>query len=144
MKIFKGYVKNTYPPEAYIFERYIVEEAVEFCTTYMSEIETIGVPKSRHEAMCEGKGARGVRVVQNNHHEVLQGHLYILNNTNDVLPYINAHKMLLKSMNPRANKKWLLTEHNKTFLKWFKDKIGQADEDLRDNAPTYQALPSRT
>jgi len=36
MKIFKGYVKNPYRPEASIVERYIGEEAIEFCTTYMS------------------------------------------------------------------------------------------------------------
>jgi len=132
MKIFKGYVKNLYCPEASIVERYIVEETIEFCTTYMSELEAVGVPKSMHEAMCEGKGTRSVRVVQKDQHEVLQGHLYILNNTNDVLPYIDAHKMLLKSMNPRANEKWLLTEHNKTFLKWFKDKIGQEDFDIEE------------
>jgi len=132
MKIFKGYVKNAYRPEASIVERYIAEEASEFCTTYMSEVEAPGVPKSKHEAMCEGKGTRGVRVVQKDQHEVLQAHLYILNNTDDVLPYIDAHKMLLKSMNPRANEKWLLTKHNKTFLKWFKDKIGQKDFDIEE------------
>jgi len=124
MKIFKGYVKNLYCPKASIVERYIVEEEIEFCTTYMIEVEVIGVPKSRHEEMCEGRGTRGVRVVQKDQHEVFQAHLYILNNADDVLPYIDAHKMLLKLMNPRANEKCLLTEHNKTFLKWFKDKIG--------------------
>jgi len=35
-------------------------------------------------------------------------------------------------MNPCANEKWLLTEHNKTFLKWFKDKIGQEDSDIEE------------
>jgi len=105
--------KNPYRLEASIIERYIAEEAIEFFTTYMSEVEAIGIPKSMHEAMCEGKGTRGVRVVQKDWHEVLQAYLYILNNINDVLPYIDAHKMLLK-----------LTEHSKTILKWFKDKIG--------------------
>jgi len=28
----------------------------------MLEVEAIGVPKFRHEAMSEGKGTRGVRV----------------------------------------------------------------------------------
>jgi len=91
----------------------------------MFEVEAIGVPKLRHEAMSKGKGIRGVRMVQKKQHEVLQAHLYILNNTDDVLPYIDAHKMLLKSMNPCANENWLLTDHNKTFLKWFKDKTSQ-------------------
>jgi len=30
-------------------------------------------------------------------------------------------------VNPHANEKWLLTKYNKTFLKWFKEKIGQED-----------------
>jgi len=33
-------------------------------------------------------------------------------------------------MNPRANEKWLLIEHNKTFLKWFKEKFGEEDCDV--------------
>jgi len=32
-------------------------------------------------------------------------------------------------MNPCANDKCLLTEHNKTFLKWLKAKIGPEDCD---------------
>jgi len=42
-----------YRPEAFIVKRYIIEEAIEFCTMYMSEVEAIGVPKSRHEAMVK-------------------------------------------------------------------------------------------
>ena len=30
-------------------------------------------------------------------------------------------------MNQYANEKQLLTEHNKMFLKWFKEKIGEKD-----------------
>jgi len=32
MKILKGYTKNLYHPKASIVERYIAEEAVEFCS----------------------------------------------------------------------------------------------------------------
>jgi len=130
MKILKGYVKNPYRPEASIIERYIAEEAIEFCTEYLSDVEVIGIPKSRHEGRNEGKGTRGVKVVRKDQHEVLQAHFYILNNTNDVIPYIDSHKSLLKSTNPRANEKWLLIEHNKTFMKWFKEKISQEDCDV--------------
>jgi len=55
-----------------------------------------------------------------------------LNNTGDALPYIDEHKMLLKTMNPRANEKWLLNEHNKTFLKLFKQKNLQNDCSVDD------------
>jgi len=66
-------------------------------------------------------------VVQKYQHRVLQTHLYIFNNIGDVLPYLDEHKMLLNLVNPRANEKWLLTDHRKTFFKWFKEKIGQED-----------------
>jgi len=130
MKIFKGYVKNPYRPEAFIVERYIVEEAIEFCTTYMLEVDAIGVPRSRYEGRHEGKGTRGVRIFQKDRQQVLQAHLYILNNTDDAHPYIQEHKMLLKTMNPRANEKWLFNEHNNTFLKWFKQIVLEKDCDV--------------
>jgi len=132
MKIFKGYVKNPYRPEASIIERYIVKEAIKFCTTYMSEVDAIGVSRTRYEGGQEGKGTRGVKIVRKDQQQVLQAHLYILNNTDDALPYIHEHKMLLKTMNPCANEKWLLNEHNKTFLKWFQQKILQNGCDVDD------------
>ena len=122
MKILKGYVKNPYRPEASIIERYIDEEAIEFCIEYLSDVKVIGIPKSRHEGRNEGKYTRGVKVVRKDQHEVLQAHFYILNDTDDVIPYIDSHKSSLKSMNPRANEKWFLIEHKKTFMKWFKEK----------------------
>jgi len=108
-------MKNPYRPEASIVERSIVEEAIEFWTNYMLEVDAIDVLKTRYEGRHKGKDTRGVRVIRKDQQQVLQAHLYILNNTNDVLPFLNEHKMLLKSMNPRANEKWLLNEHNKTF-----------------------------
>jgi len=56
MKIFKRYVKNPYRPEASIVERYIVEEAIELYTMYMSEVNVIGIPRSRYEGRKVGKG----------------------------------------------------------------------------------------
>ena len=35
MKVLKGYTKNRYRPEASIVERYLVEEAIEFCSKYI-------------------------------------------------------------------------------------------------------------
>src|SRR4051812_24144266 len=46
MKILKGYVKNRSRPEGCIAERYVVEEAVEFCTEYFSNVQSIGLLKS--------------------------------------------------------------------------------------------------
>jgi len=52
----------------------------------MLETEVVGIPQSGHEGRNEGKGTRGVRVVRKYQCEILQAHLYVLNNTNVVIP----------------------------------------------------------
>ncbi|CAK8534103.1 unnamed protein product [Lathyrus sativus] len=121
MKILKGYVKNQCRPEASIVGRYITEEVIEFCSEYMSEADVIGVPKSRHGGRCGG--IRGLKLKSIARVEVLQSQMYILNNTDEVQPYISAHKNIVKETFPGMNEKWVLNEHNKTFLKWFKKTI---------------------
>jgi len=74
----------------------------------MSEVDVIGIPKSQYEGRNEGKGTQGLRVVQKDQHEVLQTYFYILNNIDNVLPYIDAHKKLLRSMNPREKQKMIV------------------------------------
>ncbi|XP_050908133.1 uncharacterized protein LOC127121730 [Lathyrus oleraceus] len=49
MKILKGCTKNHHRPEASIIERYTTKEALEFCSDYLSETESIGIPKSHHD-----------------------------------------------------------------------------------------------
>ena len=44
-------MQNPYRPEASIVERHIIKEAIEFCTMYMLEVDTIGVPRSQYEGM---------------------------------------------------------------------------------------------
>jgi hypothetical protein len=105
MKILKGYVKNQYRPEASIVERYIAEEAIEFCTNYLLEVRAVGLPKSRFEGRCAGKGTRGITVKSMGYEEVLQAHFYILNNTDKVQPYLSTHKNIIKQNNYRMNEK---------------------------------------
>ncbi|XP_020239246.1 uncharacterized protein LOC109818226 [Cajanus cajan] len=62
MKILKGYSKNPYRPEASIVERYIAEEAIEFCLYYMSKAKPVGIPKSLHEDRYEGKGKKAKKL----------------------------------------------------------------------------------
>ncbi|KAH7833673.1 hypothetical protein Vadar_008628 [Vaccinium darrowii] len=48
MKVLKGYVRNHNRPEGCIAESYIVEEALEFCTEYLSGVDPIGIPNARN------------------------------------------------------------------------------------------------
>ena len=96
MKILKGYTKNLYHPEASIVERCIAEEVIEFCSEYMEKAKLVGVLKSRHDERVGGNGSRGLHVITQSLEELQQTHLYILNNSNEVLPYIVNHKALVK------------------------------------------------
>ncbi|XP_028193232.1 uncharacterized protein LOC114378827 [Glycine soja] len=92
MKVLKGYTKNRHRPEASIVERYVAEECIEFTSQYIDSLKPVGVLASRHDQPIAGKGTRGYNVVTMTRHDVSQAHLYILNNTTEVFPYIEAHK----------------------------------------------------
>jgi len=42
---------------------------------------------------------------------------------NEVIPYLTKHKDIVKEKNPRQSERWVLMEHNKTFMTWFKEQI---------------------
>ena len=106
---------------ASIIERYISEEFIEFCSEYLSKSKSIGVPeKCWHFRRLIGKSSKGVHVISKSREEVIQAHLYILNITDEVLPYLDTHKDIVKYKNPRQLEKWVLIKHNKTFMSWFK------------------------
>ena len=124
MNILKCYVKNHYRLEASMIERYIAEESIEFCSEYMSKANPIGLPaNSWHHRRSTSKFLCGVHIVSKSRLEFLQAHLYKLNNIDEVIPYINAHKAIVKANNPRQVEKWVLMEHNRSFMPWFKDEV---------------------
>jgi len=93
MKIWKGYVKNQCRPESSIIEKYISEESIEFCSEHLSKAKSIGVPKKCwHSRRLISKSSKDVHVIRKSTEEVLQEHLYILNNTSEVLPYLDTHR----------------------------------------------------
>ena len=59
MKVLKGYVRNRNHPEGCIAECYIAEEALEFCTEYLSGIDAIGIPSSMKDEWKYGKPLPG-------------------------------------------------------------------------------------
>lgn len=100
MQIFKGYKKNHHRPKALIVERYIIEEAVEFCSNYFSKTESIGIPKAHHANRFGGRGTQGLNVKSMIWDLVLETHFYILNNLSEVEPYISTHKTIIKKNIP--------------------------------------------
>jgi len=134
MKILKGYTKYLHLPKASIVERYIAEEAIEFCSDYIEKAKPVGLLESQHDNKVASKGSRGLHVITPSVEDLLQAHLYMLNNNNEVLPYILQHEVLVNQNNQKMSKNWVLKKHNKTFCDWFKDTIfvdESASETLR-------------
>jgi len=57
------------------------------------------------------------------HEKLNQSHLYILNNTQEVLPYIVTHNYFFMATHPKSNMMKVLQEYNKIFINWFKETI---------------------
>jgi len=127
MKVLKSYTKNQYRPEASIVERYIAEEAIEFCSEYIENDSPVGLPESRHESTRLGRGTRGLNVVTMDRQQVSQAHLHVLNNTAEVIPYIDAYKEYVTACHPNMDMMWVLQEHNRSFNNWFRKTIFSSD-----------------
>ncbi|CAK8570711.1 unnamed protein product [Lathyrus sativus] len=115
-------MKIHHRPEASIFERYITKEVVEFYTNYLSDANSIGIPKSRHTDIDE-RGIQGINVKSMAQDVVIQAYFYIMNNIDEVQPFIDTHKIFLREKYPRMSDKLLLIEHNKRFIDWFNKSV---------------------
>ena len=56
IKILKSYVRIQTRPEGCIVEYYIVEEATQFCSEYLSGVTTIGLPRNSIDVNQTNKG----------------------------------------------------------------------------------------
>ena len=120
MKILKGYVRNRYRPEGCIVEGYIAEECVDFCCDYFPQMEIIGIPKHRHMGRFNGKGKLGGKVQSITRDERDKAHLYILQNSEEVQPYIEEHQAIIRREFRGRSEAWVQTQHNRLFANWFK------------------------
>src|ERR1044072_7468079 len=128
MKVLKGYVKNRSRPEGCMVERYLVEEAIEFCAEYLSNVDSIGLPKSCHTGRIEGEGPFKSEIITIQTKEWQQAHLYVLHNTAEIGPYVDKHMDVIKRSNLNKSENWLAKEHNQTFINWLKEHVYEERE----------------
>ncbi|XP_019166811.1 PREDICTED: uncharacterized protein LOC109162589 [Ipomoea nil] len=133
MRILKGYVKNQIRPEGSIIESYVAEEVIEFCTDYLANFESIGVPKSRHEGKLTGKGTIGQKVDSARAEMRDKAHLLVLLHESEVHPYLDEHLSMLRHENPSKSERWVTNEHNRTFIRWFRDRVMQELSEVPNN-----------
>ncbi|CAL8089587.1 unnamed protein product [Prunus armeniaca] len=147
MKVLKGYVQNRTRPKGCIVERYIAKEAVEFCTEHLSYVNTVGVPSSQKMGVSKPLSSCTVSLVDRD--LLNQAHLYVLENTEEVLPYIEEHMIHIKTTYPKFRKrtKWLQDKHNSTFIQWLHFKVqselnGEEHNGVSENLRWLVADPS--
>ncbi|VVA13172.1 Hypothetical predicted protein, partial [Prunus dulcis] len=123
MKVLKEYVQNRNHLEGCIAERYIAKDAVEFCTEYLSDVSIVRVPSSQNMGLSKPLSDCTMSLVD---WDLLnQAHLYVLENTKEVLLYIEEHMIHIKTTYPKFRKrtKWLQDKHNTTFIQWLCFKV---------------------
>ncbi|GKD54600.1 retrovirus-related pol polyprotein from transposon TNT 1-94, partial [Tanacetum coccineum] len=124
-RVIKGHVRNRNRPEGCIAEETSVEETIEFFSEYHKSMETIGIPPDKHETneneerkpLSAGKSSKvSAKLFQ-------KAHLYVIQNTDELVSYIERHKQVLKTENPGKRIAFLENEHSKYFAKWFAKRL---------------------
>ncbi|XP_073033699.1 uncharacterized protein [Primulina eburnea] len=126
MKVLKSYVGNRKHPEGCIVQRYSAEEAIEFCSEYLNDLDLIGFPQSNRDPKSNIDGFFACKTpIVVPQVDLQQAHLTVLENTEEVSPYIIEHKYFLKLMFPKKEKdeRWIQDAHNKKFVDWFHAKV---------------------
>ncbi|BBN69658.1 hypothetical protein Prudu_1082S000100 [Prunus dulcis] len=97
---------------------------------HLSDVSTVGVPSSQKMGVSKPLSGCTVSVVDQD--LLNQAHLYVLENTEEVLPYIEQHMIHIKTAYPKFRKrtKWLQDKHNSTFIQWLRFKVqSELEED---------------
>ncbi|XP_060965558.1 uncharacterized protein LOC115700084 [Cannabis sativa] len=97
---------------------------VEFCSDFLSNVATVGscLPRFDNEI---SKGGRGVSVCDVSRADREEAHRLVLQNVDEVQPYIEKHFDWIKTTYPSKsrNHKWVQDEHYRNFSTWLKEKV---------------------
>ncbi|XP_075088752.1 uncharacterized protein LOC107769589 isoform X2 [Nicotiana tabacum] len=136
LRTLKGYVRNQARPEGSIVEGYLAEECMVFCSKYLIDMETkqsrpdrnFDSPNINPNGLsifnCHGKSLAGGEWKSLSNLEINQAHFYILQNCEEVRPWIEEHlDILAKKKNRNIAKR-----HKEEFPLWFEEKVVQLKE----------------
>jgi hypothetical protein len=98
MGVLKKYVHNHARPKGSIAKGYGTEEVIEFYVDFIPDLNSIGVPKSRHEGRLSGKGTLGKKAYIGKEDDYFhKAHYIILQNSSLVDPCVDVHKDIIQS-----------------------------------------------
>ncbi|GKD78604.1 putative transposon, En/Spm-like protein [Tanacetum coccineum] len=88
-------------------------------------METIGIPPDKYETYEneEGKPLSTGKSSEVSVELFQKAHLYVIQITDEIVPYIERHKQVLKTENPGKRIAFLENEHSKSFAKWLRGEV---------------------
>ncbi|KAI5312134.1 hypothetical protein L3X38_041307 [Prunus dulcis] len=125
--------------EGCIVERCIAEEAVEFCIEHLSDVSTVGVPSNQKMGLSKPLSSCTVSLVDRGLFN--QAYLYVLENTEEVLPYIEEHMIHIKITYPKFRKRTKWLQVCEWHVRKEKGRFG-GEEDAP--SPLHSGFPNRT
>jgi hypothetical protein len=81
---------------------------------------------SCHEGRLTGRGTFGKKAITPDPHLFRYAHFHVLQHMSIVSEYLDEHKEVLLTDNPRPNESWLANEHMRKFTGWLQDQISQS------------------
>ncbi|GJW56718.1 putative transposase-associated domain-containing protein [Tanacetum coccineum] len=125
MKVINGHVRNRNKPDGCIAKETIAEEIIEFFSEYHKSMETIGIPPDKHETYEneEGKPLSAGKSGEVSAGLFQKAHFYVIQNTDEIVSYIERHKQVLKTENSGKRIAFLENEHSKYFAKWLREEV---------------------
>ncbi|GJY86057.1 hypothetical protein Tco_0500083 [Tanacetum coccineum] len=88
-------------------------------------MEIIGIPPDKHET-DENEEGKPLSIIKSSevYVELFQkAHLYVIHNTDEIVPYIERHKQVLKTENLGKRIAFMDNEHSKSFSKWLRKEV---------------------
>jgi hypothetical protein len=120
MAVLKKYVRSCARPEGSIASNYGIEEVIEFCVDFIDDLKLIGVPESRYEGGIRGKGTIGKKAyICTYDFSFKKAHYTVLQQSSLVDPYIEEHKMILRSEFREKSGARITRRHMDSFASWW-------------------------
>ncbi|XP_076939625.1 uncharacterized protein LOC143608486, partial [Bidens hawaiensis] len=107
----------------------VAEETIEFLCELKKDLKTIGIPNSLRKSIENKNRASNKDGVPLSTGKPLddisldlfvKAHFYVLQNTFEIVPYIDRHMSFLERQNPDKKTVWLEKEHNLKFGMWLR------------------------
>ncbi|XP_057443879.1 uncharacterized protein LOC130736038 [Lotus japonicus] len=147
LRILKSYVRNKARPEGSIAEGYVAEECMTFCARYLTDMDSRLNRPDRYMDYASDEFV-GLSVFKNNGRsigggswesmsssDIQQAHFYILQNCEEVRPWIEEHMTKIRNESERNVAK----RHREQFHKWFENEVVRLQQ-LGDTRITNQLV----